>query len=92
MTDDQPTHSRGDAVRASARTAARRVRLTIGAVLIVLLTLLVVVNTDNVRVNLLFTHVTLPLIVLLVVVAVVGALIGALLTLAARRSRHSREG
>lgn len=91
MTSDENTAGSAHAstrssAKAKARSAARTTKLVIGGVVIVLLTLLVVANTDSVKVHLLAGDVTLPLIVLLVIVAAAGALIGSLLTLAMRRS------
>ena len=88
MTDEaRTTGSRGSTTRAAARDVGRVVRLVIGAVMLVLLTLFVVVNTDDVTVGFLVGEVTLPLVVVLLVTAVLGGLISSLFFASRRRKR-----
>jgi uncharacterized integral membrane protein len=64
-----------DRSSASTRSKKDTVRLIAGAVLLVLLVLFVVANTDKTKIDFLVTDVDLPLILVLAVTAVLGALV-----------------
>lgn len=81
------TGSRGSTTKGAARDVGRIVRLVTGAVVLVLLTLFVVVNTDDVTVQFLVGQVTLPLVVVLLATAVLGGLISSLFFASRRRKR-----
>ena len=83
--EPRTTGSRGSTTKAAARDVGRIVRLVTGAVVLVLLTLFVVVNTDDVTVQFLVGQVTLPLVVVLLATAVLGGLISSLFFASRRR-------
>jgi len=69
------------------RSAGSRMRLVIGAVLVVILIALLADNSDDTRIGYVFGDVEAPLFLVLVVAAVLGALIGWLVL--HRPHRHS---
>ena len=71
----------------TAKDVGRTIRLVLGGVVLVLLTLFVVVNTDDVTIKFLVGDVTLPLVVVLAVTAVLGGLIASLFFASRRRGR-----
>lgn len=83
MSDD--TSTSGSTTKAKAKDVGRTLRLALGAVILVLLTLFVVVNTEDVTVQFLVGEVTLPLVVVLLVTAVLGAVISSLFFASRRR-------
>ena len=88
MSDESTTTGdRASTTRAAARDVGRIVRLVVGAVVLVLLTLFVVVNTDDVTVQFLVGEVTLPLVIVLLVTAVLGGVISSLFFASRRRRR-----
>ncbi len=72
---DEETHE----VKSSTKTIGETVKLAVSVLILVVLILFGVANSDEVRVDLVVTDADLPLIVVILGSAVAGALIAALL-------------
>lgn len=81
-----PDRTAGDPSERGPRSTAETARLVVAGVLLVLLVLFIVANTDKTEIDFLVGSVDVPLILVLLVTAAVGAIISELARF--RRKRH----